>query len=258
MIPKKIHFTWFSNDPFPPVVEKCMESWKRILPDYELIHWSSESIKDIDSVFLHEALKKGKWAFAADFVRLYALYNEGGIYLDTDVEVYKSFDPLLDDEAFVGRENSYHLHRRGVIRYFSSHCMGGVRHHPYFKRCLEYYHNRHFIRSEEEWLPDDLKYDQTTLPYIQAMIAAKLFHYDISERVRGVQVLKDGLKVYPAVYFDCEDRARDTYCKHYAMGGWRNEDKNFSPSLKKRLSRRVKLTAYNLAGKFNIVPFRKL
>ena len=101
MIPKIIHYTWLSGDPYPAKIKSCIDSWSRILPDYELKLWDMESIKNIDSVFLKEALAAHKWAYAADFVRLYAIYNEGGIYLDTDVKVFKSFDPLLSCKAFI-------------------------------------------------------------------------------------------------------------------------------------------------------------
>ena len=91
MIPKIIHYTWFSGDEMPQIVNECMASWERHLPDYEFRLWDMDAIKDIDAVFLREALSVKKWAYAADYVRLYALYHEGGIYLDTDVMVYKSF-----------------------------------------------------------------------------------------------------------------------------------------------------------------------
>lgn len=92
MIPKIIHYTWFSNDPMPDKVLRCMASWQQIMPDYELKKWDMDAIKHIDVPFLKEALAAKKWAYAADFVRMYAVFYEGGIYLDTDVQVYKSFD----------------------------------------------------------------------------------------------------------------------------------------------------------------------
>jgi mannosyltransferase OCH1-like enzyme len=78
-----------------------------MLPDYVLKKWDMNSIKNIDSIFLKEAIAEKRWAYAADFIRLYAIYNEGGIYLDTDAQVFKSFDPFLDYKAFIGREFSF-------------------------------------------------------------------------------------------------------------------------------------------------------
>ena len=94
-IPKIIHYCWLSGTPFPDLENRCIESWKKYLPDYELILWDKERIKEIHSSWIDSAIAQKKWAFAADYVRLYALYNYGGIYLDCDVEVLKSFDELL-------------------------------------------------------------------------------------------------------------------------------------------------------------------
>ena len=107
-IPKIIHYTWFSGDEYPENIKKCIESWHKILPDYELRLWDMKAIENIDSVFLKEAIQMKKWAYAADMVRFYAVYNYGGIYLDTDVEVFKSFDEFLNCNAFIGKENSIH------------------------------------------------------------------------------------------------------------------------------------------------------
>ena len=133
MIPKIIHYTWFSNDPYPEMVEECIASWHKQMPEYEFRLWDMSSIIDIDSVFLREALQERKWAFAADFVRLYAIYHNGGIYLDTDVIVYKSFDPLLEQRAFIGRENSVQVDQSSTVVYLTSHCFGAEKRPPFFK-----------------------------------------------------------------------------------------------------------------------------
>lgn len=220
MIPKIIHFTWFSNDPYPDTVKRCMETWKEFLPDYEFIHWDMEKISGIDNNFLKQALEMKKWAFAADYVRLYALVNHGGIYIDTDVLVYKNFDELLTNTAFIGRENSFHLQGRRGVRYLTSHFMGGEKGHPFFKACLDYYTDRNFILSRQEWLPANLKFDLTILPEIQYEIA-KTQGYDPSEKVKGTQLLDNGLAVYPFQYFDSFDQNKKSYIRHLALGGWR-------------------------------------
>ncbi|MDR3128763.1 MAG: hypothetical protein LBU03_00695 [Tannerellaceae bacterium] len=103
-IPKKIHWCWLSKDPLPPRVKKCLKSWKRVMPDYEIICWDKERF-DIDSVqFVKDACAARKWAFAADYIRLYAVYTEGGIYLDSDVLVFRRFDCFLNHGAFSGIE----------------------------------------------------------------------------------------------------------------------------------------------------------
>src|SRR5690606_40794226 len=101
MIPKKIHFCWLSGDEYPDLIKKCVNTWKEKLPDYEFILWDTNRF-DLDSnIWVKQAFETKKYAFAADYIRLYAVYNYGGIYLDTDVEVIKSFEDLLDLPYFI-------------------------------------------------------------------------------------------------------------------------------------------------------------
>lgn len=225
MIPKIIHYTWFSHDEMPEKIKRCMASWKRVLPDYEIKHWGMEEIQNIDSDFLREALDAHMWAYAADFVRLWAVYHEGGIYLDTDVEVYKSFDNLLNEKGFIGRESSIHEFNEGVIQTLSSHCFGAEKENLFIKRCLDYFKDRHFITSKNNDLPKPLRQNIVLLPYIQAQIAIQM-GYNCSPREKGVQLLTDGTKVFPAEIFDpfqghSYDRSK-SYCLHLANGSWRD------------------------------------
>lgn len=101
MIEKKIHYVWFGKNK-PLKVLKCIDSWKKYLPDYEIIEWNEKNF-DIEKEmkenrFFRECYKRKLWAFVADYVRVKVLYKYGGIYFDTDIEVLKSFDPLLDNE----------------------------------------------------------------------------------------------------------------------------------------------------------------
>ena len=106
MIPKIIHYIWLSNDKKPTHIKKCMETWSKRLPDYKIKCWSMKDF-DIDSVpYVKEAVVSHKWAFAADYIRLYAMYTEGGFYFDSDVVVKKSFDNFLDKSFVTGIE--YH------------------------------------------------------------------------------------------------------------------------------------------------------
>ena len=100
MIPKIIHFCWLSDEPYPTFIEKCFTSWKEQLPDYQIKKWDTSTF-DINSVpYVKEACEERKWAFAADYIRLHAIYTEGGIYLDSDVLVQKNFDQFLDNPCF--------------------------------------------------------------------------------------------------------------------------------------------------------------
>lgn len=252
MIPKIIHFTWFSNDPYPEKIQRCMDSWKRIMPDYEIVHWDMNRIKGIDAPFLREALAERKWAFAADYVRLYAVANYGGIYLDTDVEVYNSFDPLLEHECFIGRENSWHIEDGHITAcYLSSHCFGAVKEHEFIKRTLAYYDSIHFKKSKDDSTPNLLRMDMTILPYTQAVFA-RGYGYDWNLSANHVQKLDGGLVVYPSNHFDKHNDKDETYCKHLAAGSWRElamrEDKI---TLSYKIEWRVIAFLQYFLGKFN-------
>ena len=95
MIPKVIHYCWLSGDPIPEKLQRCMDSWKKFLPDYEFVLWDLERFDIKTSQWVKEAFEARKYAFAADYIRLYAVYNYGGIYMDMDVEVVRPFDDLL-------------------------------------------------------------------------------------------------------------------------------------------------------------------
>lgn len=95
MIPKKIHYIWLGDKPKTDLVLKCIASWEKLLPDYEIIEWDDNDLKNINNDYVSEAISAKKWAFASDYLRLYALYHHGGIYLDTDVQITNSLNPFL-------------------------------------------------------------------------------------------------------------------------------------------------------------------
>lgn len=106
-IPKVIHYCWFGNNPKNKLIQKCIQSWKKYCPDYKIIEWNENNFKISKSVpYVKEAYNNQKWAFVADYVRLWAVYNYGGIYLDTDVELIRSLDPLLKYRSFFSTENN--------------------------------------------------------------------------------------------------------------------------------------------------------
>lgn len=139
MIPKKIHYCWLSNDPMPTNLLKCLDSWKNFLPDYEFIKWDLNRFPLEKKVWVKQAFEQKKYAFAADYIRLYALYHEGGIYLDSDVEVLKSFNDLLYLPYFICWEN-------GSER-IEAATFGAEPGCEWIKKCLKYYDNRSFIDS---------------------------------------------------------------------------------------------------------------
>lgn len=246
MIPKIIHYTWFSGDEMPQVTKDCMDSWNKVLPDYTFRLWDMNAIKDIDCVYLKEAIATKKWAYAADYVRLYALYHEGGVYLDTDVMVYKSFNDLLDNKVFIGKEdalNQLPLECRWA-QYLSSHCMGAEPHSKFIKDCLRYFDDRHFILSTDNLLPQRLRYNYVILPYVQAVIARE-YGYDWAPNNQKIQQCGD-VVIYPSDYFCGFKFLSCTYCQHLALGSWRegyttSTDISSVPyTLKKKIKRFLK------------------
>ena len=105
MIPKIIHYCWFGKGDKPLIFERCLASWKHYMPDCEIIEWNEENTDLSVCPFLEEAYNSGKWAFVSDVVRLLVVYKYGGIYLDTDVELYQSFDDFMENEAFFFFQN---------------------------------------------------------------------------------------------------------------------------------------------------------
>lgn len=139
MIPKIIHMCWLSGDAYPEQVQKCLDSWKKNLPDYEIRIWDRNSF-DFNSIFwTRQAIECRKYAFASDFIRFYALYNYGGIYLDSDVEVLKSFDAFLNQKFFFGYEYSG-LPEAAVI--------GSEPGMDFINSMLEWYMTRPFINED--------------------------------------------------------------------------------------------------------------
>lgn len=253
MIPKIIHYTWFSGEEYPTQIKECIDSWHKYMPEYDYCLWDYDRVRDIDFPFLREALQMKKWAFAADLVRLYAVYNYGGIYLDTDVEVLKSFDSLLDNKAFIGREGSIclpNLRRRGFSRYLTSHCFGAEKGHLFIKDCMDYYADRHFILSSNERQPEYFRMNMVLAPYIQYEIALQ-YGYDSHPFHETIQKLKEGLMIMPYRYFDPANNDKDSFCRHLALGEWVSEQLKQSKKVKRNqlLNLLVKITRNYLKRK---------
>lgn len=222
MIPKIIHYSWFSGEPYPEFLKECMATWKKVLPDYEFVLWDAKKLAECNNVFANEAVSVKKWAFAADFVRLYAVYHYGGIWLDTDIDMFRSFDLFLNDGMFIGRE--YYVHKeQGKKDYatLTSHCFGAEKQHPFIKECLEFYEHRHFIRSYNENLPQELRYDMTIIPMLQVRLA-EFYGFDARNSVNQLQILRNGVHVYPYQYFDQPGYGsmKDVVCIHRVAQSW--------------------------------------
>ena len=135
MIPKIIHYIWFGHSAYPEKVQSCINSWRYLLPDYQFMLWDEKSFDVYSITFTKEAYERQKWAFVSDYVRLYALYTYGGWYLDTDVEVVKSFSDLLEHRVVLGTDD------KGCL----DAVIGAEKGHPYIESVLRKYENMSFV-----------------------------------------------------------------------------------------------------------------
>ena len=221
MIPKIIHYSWFSGDKYPEDIERYISLWHKWLPDYEFVLWDMEKLNsEIDSEFVREAISQRKWAFAADYTRLFAINKYGGVWFDTDVELFKNIDCLLDNECFIGKESW--IDSDGLV-YLTSHFMGAVKGHPFIKECLDYYNHRHFVIEKKE--NGEPIMDQTMISQMQSEIAEKYGLDRRSKNKNKAQMLTNGVKVYPSYYF-CRPMytsMKKVYAIHRVAGAWRDK-----------------------------------
>lgn len=215
MIPKIIHYCWFGRGQMPELARMCIESWHKYMPDYEYKLWNEDNF-DIDSnQYVKEAYDARKFAFVTDYVRLYALYTEGGIYMDTDVEVLKPYDDLLSLPAFTGYEGSKTY--PPVTGTMASEAGG-----DWVKEQLAAYDEARFVN------PDGSLDLTTNTTRISAIMRNGGFVQD------GKKQVYKGMHIFPVEYF-CPRQTTgevlitsNTYCDHHFMGTW---DKSRKPSL---------------------------
>lgn len=201
MIPKKIHYIWFGRGEHNDRIKHCIESWKKYLPDYEIIEWNEDNFDINYNDFTKKAYEEKKYAYVSDVARLWILYNYGGIYMDTDVEVYKPLDEFLDNEGFIGFEDTHYL---------STGTIGCEKHNPIIKCILDYYSCRDFI-AYDYW--KDYIDNQETSPCIVSNIFGLL---GLDRDSNTEQHIKH-FSVYPRSYFHTKDEG---YTYHSWNGSW--------------------------------------
>jgi len=231
MIPRKIHYCWFGRGQMPELATMCIESWHRWMPDYEYKLWNEDNFDVNSTPYTKEAYEAGKFAFVSDYVRLYALFTEGGIYMDTDVEVLKPYDELLSLTAFTGYEGSKAC--PPVTGTMASEAGG-----EWVKEQLASYDGAHFL------LPDG-SMDLTTNTFRISSIMQKAGFIQNGKK----QIYKD-LHVFPVEYF-CPRQTtgellftKNTFCDHHFMGSWNDsKKKSLLPLLvgQKNMIRLIKL-----------------
>ena len=210
MIPKIIHYCWFGRGEMPELVQTCIASWHTHMPDWEYRLWSEDNF-DIAAApqYVREAYEAKKYAFVSDYVRLWALEQEGGVYLDTDVEVLHSFEPLLNDTAFIGLEESLALLPGTCVMGCEAHCQ-------WVKDMLSTYEDATFLKEDGSM---DMSTNVQRLG--QKMVEGGLQHK------REIQYLPQwGLRVYTHDYFSpitstrVMRKTKNTYCIHRFAGSW--------------------------------------
>ena len=201
MIPKKIHYIWFGRGEMNDRAKLCLESWKKNLPDYEIIEWNEDNFDVNMCDFTRQAYDAGKWAYVSDVARLWVLYNYGGIYMDTDVEVYKPLDEFLDNEAFTGFED---------VHYPVTATLGAEKGNPIIKLMLDYYMCRDFIEYEN-W--QDYIANEETNTCIMSNILGMLG----IDRERNEEQRIKHFTVYPRSYFFTKDEG---WTYHSFNGSW--------------------------------------
>ena len=140
MIPKIIHYCWFGRGEKPELAKKCIASWKKFCPDFEIREWNEDNCDYLAMPFMAEAYAAKKYAFVSDVMRLVVLEQYGGVYFDTDVEVLRDISPLLDDEGFIGFENDQYV--------ASGLTIAAEAHHPVIQAMIEEYKKLHFAGAD--------------------------------------------------------------------------------------------------------------
>lgn len=222
MIPKIIHYCWFGRNPLPKLAQDCIASWKKYLPEYQIIEWNEDNFPLDAFAFAKEALENRKFAFVSDVCRLYAIKEMGGIYMDTDVEVLQSLDVFLDKAAFSGFEND---------DFVPTGIMAGKKGSQWAIDLLEYYDNRSFIKDNGEF--DMLS---NTFIITQMMIEKGFVMNNQFQEIEGY------VTFYPNDYFCPKsyktgsiDLTKNSYCIHHFAKSWIPLEKRWRNILKMKM-----------------------
>ena len=207
MLPKIIHYCWFGRGEKPVLAQKCIESWRKFCPDFEIREWNEDNCDYLAMPFMMEAYAAKKYAFVSDVMRLIVLEQYGGVYFDTDVELVRDLAPLMDDEGFIGFENDQYVN--------SGQGIAAMPHHPVVQAMIEEYRKLHFTST-------DGTINAVGCPHLNT---------DVMERYGLVRNGKEqrvaGIHVYPAEFFNPLDsvtgkltKTENTYSIHWYSMSW--------------------------------------
>lgn len=209
VIPKILHFCWFGGSEPPQQVKDCLESWREHMPDYKIMEWNDDNVPDVG--YVHAALKNRKFANVSNYVRFHAIHEHGGIYLDTDIEVVKSFDPLLTDGMFAGWQQNGQVNNA---------VLGGSKGHWFIRKCMLELPKR-FGGLEKANLSSP--FFITAMLKEAGVITNKNFNTYLAH--------DDGISIYPTRFFyphwhtEKLDREKhiteNTFCIHHWAGTWK-------------------------------------
>ena len=208
LIPRKIHYCWFGLGEKPAKMKKCIETWRKFLPEYEMIEWNEDNFDIANTItYVQDAYKCKKYAFVSDYVRLYALKQMGGVYMDTDVEVLKSFNDLLDYSSFWGFEDD---------KYMASCVIGAQKDDVLVDMFFRHYDNKKFINN-------DGSLNQMTNTYVLTDIVRNL---GITMNGKK-QFINDTIAIFPKTYFSPYDYkngdnfiGEESYAIHHFSQTW--------------------------------------
>lgn len=214
-IPKTIHYCWFGRNPKPAIIKKCIRSWRRYCPDYEIIEWNEDNYDlACAPMYVKQAYEAGKWAFVTDYVRLEVLSEFGGIYMDTDVELVKPLDPFLQFECFIGFQHERYV-ATGLVT-------GATAHHPLIEENKSIYLDMSF--QDED--------DSHQLIVCQEYTTNILKSRGLVVPCTGQVQIVDGIHVFPPEYFCPYDhrnftmnRTNNTVAIHHFASSWWDDER---------------------------------
>lgn len=207
MIPKIIHYCWFGRGEKPALAKKCIESWEKHCPGFEIREWNEDNCDYLSIPFMAEAYQAKKYAFVSDVMRLIVLEQYGGVYFDTDVEVIRNISPLLEDEGFIGFENNQFVN--------SGQALAVIPHHAVIQAMIDEYKKHHFVNPDGS----------------SSAVGCPHLNTDVMERFgllrNGKEQVVAGIHVYPEDYFNPMDsttgkltKTKNTYSIHWYTMSW--------------------------------------
>ncbi len=251
MIPKTIHYCWFGGKPLPEDARRCIDSWEKFFPDYEIKRWDESNFDVTACAYTKEAYEAKNWAFVSDYARFWILYHEGGLYFDTDVEVIRDFTPILEQGAFMGCESN-DVEKAEQLKVAPGLGLGAEAGLPLYKEILTCYENARYYRKDGSRDPESVVYKTTRI----------LESHGFDPRSTNIQCLA-GVTVYPQEYFGPMDYqtgklriTENTYSIHHYTASWLPVYAQRAKKIRYALGRCMKQSHAEAIADAYTVPFR--